>query len=105
VPLEDRDRFGPWASAASRLLDGEMLPEEELTAGVVAMMEFLQYFTDLFEQRRAEPGDDLVSALLAVEEEGDRLSEPELNSIVLLLFIAGHETTMNLIGNGTWALL
>ena len=51
------------------------------------------------------PRDDLVSALLAVEEEGDRLTEEELRSIVLLLFVAGHETTMNLIGNGTVALL
>ncbi len=105
VPLADRDRFGPWASAASRLLDGDFLPEAELMAGMVAMMEFVQYFSDLFEVRRAEPGDDLVSALIAAEEEGDRLSESELNSIVVLLFIAGHETTMNLIGNGTSALL
>ena len=46
-----------------------------------------------------------MSALLAAEDEGDRLSEAELRSIVLLLFVAGHETTMNLIGNGMWALL
>ena len=55
--------------------------------------------------RRAEPQDDLVSGLLAVEEAGDVLTEEELRSIVLLLFLAGHETTMNLIGNGLFALM
>ncbi len=68
-------------------------------------MNLLNYFNFLFEERRAAPRDDLVSALLAAEEAGDTLSEVELRSIVLLLFVAGFETTMNLIGNGTWALL
>ena len=105
VPLDDRHRFGTWASDASRLLDGDVLSEAETMAGFMAMMEFINYFNHLFDERRANPGDDLVSALLAVESEGERLSEAELRSIVLLLFIAGHETTMNLIGNGTSALL
>jgi cytochrome P450 len=68
-------------------------------------MQIVGYLNELFAERRATPRDDLVSALLAVEEEGDRLTETELLSIVLLLFVAGHETTMNLIGNGTVALL
>jgi cytochrome P450 len=63
------------------------------------------YFDALFEERRRQPQDDLVSGLVAAEEEGDRLSADELRSITVLLFIAGHETTMNLIGNGTYALL
>jgi cytochrome P450 len=105
VPLDDRHRFGSWASDASRLLDGDVLTETEMMAGFMAMMEFINYFNHLFDERRANPRDDLVSALLAVESEGERLSEPELRSIVVLLFIAGHETTMNLIGNGTSALL
>ena len=64
-------------------------------------MSFINYFNTLFEERRRRaPQDDLVSGLLAVHEEGDRLSEEELRSIVMLLFLAGHETTMNLIGNG-----
>lgn len=104
VPLADRDRFAGWSSDASRLLDGDI---DEATAmqGLVAAMNFINYFNDLFEERRVSPGDDLISGLLAVEEEGDRLTEQELRSIVLLLFIAGHETTMNLIGNGLFALL
>ena len=63
------------------------------------------YFDQLFEERRRSPQDDLVSGLVAAEEEGDRLSADELRAITVLLFIAGHETTMNLIGNGTYALL
>ena len=73
--------------------------------GLTAALNFAAYFQELFVVRRAQPGDDLVSGLLAAEEAGDRLSEDELLSMVILLFIAGHETTMNLIGNGTFALL
>lgn len=105
VPVEDRHLFGPWSSDASRLLDGFGISEEEVFAAVSGAMNVINYFNDLFEQRRKAPGDDLVSALLAVEEEGDRLTEDELRSMVVLLFIAGHETTMNLIGNGMYALL
>ncbi|HVN52131.1 MAG TPA: cytochrome P450 [Acidimicrobiales bacterium] len=104
VPLDDRDQFAGWSSDASRLLDGVMTPDE-LQAGVLASMNFFAYFNELFDERRRDPGDDLISALLAAEEAGDRLSPEELSSIVVLLFIAGHETTMNLIGNGTYALL
>ena len=104
VPLDDRHRFAAWSSDASRLLDGE-IEGDVLERGIVAAMNFISYFDGLFEERRKAPRDDLVSALLAAEDEGDRLSEAELRSIVLLLFVAGHETTMNLIGNGMWALL
>lgn len=104
VPLADREHFSGWSSDASRLLDND-LDEAAVTAGVIAAMGFAQYFADLFEVRRKDPRDDLVSGLLAAEEEGDRLTIEELHSIVILLFIAGHETTMNLIGNGTNALL
>jgi cytochrome P450 len=105
VPLADRDQFGPWAADASRVLDAETLSEAELERSLFGVMNLLNYFNFLFEERRAAPGDDLVSALLAAEEAGDTLSDVELRSIVLLLFVAGFETTMNLIGNGTWALL
>ena len=104
VPVEDRDRFAPWSSAASRLLDLNISREEEM-AGSVAFLQLLNYFNQLFDERRAEPRDDLVSALLAAEEAGDRLGEEELRAITILLFVAGHETTMNLIGNGLYALL
>ena len=104
VPLADRSQFAGWSSDASRLLDGFMTPDE-LQAGLMAAMSFFAYFNTLFDERRQQPGDDLISALLAAEEAGDRLAPEELSSIVVLLFIAGHETTMNLIGNGTLALL
>ena len=104
VPVEDRHLFEGWSSDATRLLDGD-IDEETMQRGIVAAMYFINYFNSLFEQRRAEPRDDLVSGLLAVEESGDVLTEEELRSIVLLLFLAGHETTMNLIGNGLFALM
>jgi cytochrome P450 len=104
VPVEDQHLFGPWSSDASRMLDGD-LDDATLNAGLTAVMHIVGYLNELFAERRASPRDDLVSALIAVEEEGDRLTETELLSIVLLLFVAGHETTMNLIGNGTVALM
>jgi cytochrome P450 len=104
VPLDDRPQFAGWSSDASRLLDDDLSPEA-LNRGVDAAINFAAYFDGLFSERRRAPRDDLVSALLAAEEQGDRLTEDELRSIVVLLFIAGHETTMNLIGNGTYALL
>ena len=105
VPVEDRHLFGPWSSDATRLLDGFSITPEEAMAAAAGALNVVQYFAGVFEERRKRPGDDLVSALLEVEEEGERLTEAELHSMVVLLFIAGHETTMNLIGNGTYALL
>jgi len=104
VPVEDRHLFEGGSSDATRLLDGD-IDEETFQRGVLAAMYFINYFNTLFEARRAEPQDDLVSGLIAVEESGDVLTEEELRSIVLLLFVAGHETTMNLIGNGLFALM
>ncbi len=104
VPAEDRHLFGPWSSDASRMLDGD-LDDATIQRGVMAFMQLVNYLNGIFEERRASPRDDLLSALLAAEEEGDRLSEEELRSTVVLLFVAGHETTMNLIGNGTVAML
>ncbi|MGA1682615.1 MAG: cytochrome P450, partial [Ilumatobacteraceae bacterium] len=70
-----------------------------------AFAELIPYLIDVVESRRRSPGDDLLSALLAVEDQGDTLSMPELMSFVVLLYIAGHETTVNLIGNSVNALL
>ena len=114
VPPEDRDKFKAWSADASRLLDG-YLDKAAMDKGMVAGMYLFQYFTDLVEARRAEPRDDLLSALLAAEgpsgplsgelAAGDKLTHAELLSTATLLFIAGFETTMNLVGNGTLALL
>ena len=104
VPAADRDQFKAWASDASRLLDG-YLDTESRMAGMVAGMHLFQYFNDLVDERRRQPHDDLLSALIAVEEDGERLTQAELLSTVTLLFVAGFETTMNLVGNGMLALL
>ena len=64
-----------------------------------------RFFKRLLDRKRAHPGDDLTSALIEAEEEGDRLTPEELMGTVFLLLFAGHETTVNLIGNGTLALL
>jgi cytochrome P450 len=101
VPPDDRDRFRTWTAAAITPDFGPGAEErfaERMTA-------FVAYLADLFERRRAEPRDDLVSALLQTEEAGDTLTEEELFSMVVLLIIAGHETTVSLIANGTLVLL
>lgn len=96
VPVEERERFRDWTQAF-------LGSDRDRT--VVAAMEFMMYFNELFEERRADPRDDLISALVQVEEAGEQLSNEELISMVLLLLVAGHETTVNLIGNGMLALL
>jgi cytochrome P450 PksS len=101
VPAEDRGRFRTWSDA---VIAGEPAADRLERLGVL-MDEFTDYLRGLFEQRRASPGPDLISGLLAAEEQGDRLSERELFGMVFLLLIAGHETTVNLIGNGMLALL
>ena len=104
VPVEDRDQFRPWSSAASRLLDGDLEPAV-MNEGLIAVMQIINCLNQQVEHRRRQPGDDLISALVAAEEAGDRLTHEELLATLTLLFIAGHETTMNLIGNGVYALV
>lgn len=76
--------------------------QEEIVA---ASDQVVEHVLDAIEWKRAHPGDDLLSALLVAEADGDRLSPEELLDQVILLYVAGHETTVNLIGNGTYALL
>jgi cytochrome P450 len=107
VPPFERDLFRQLSSDASRLLDGGALDAESQQRGVVAGMQLFQYFTDLVEERRATAAErsDLLSAMIAAEEAGDRLTHQELITTATLLFVAGHETTTNLIGNAVLALL
>ena len=98
VPAADRDRFRAWSRAV-------LSPAADPTAAQEAGLAFAGYIDDLAAQRRAEPQEDLLSRLLAAEDEGDKLDRAELLGMVLLLLIAGHETTVNLIGNGVLALL
>ncbi|MFL6206408.1 MAG: cytochrome P450 [Acidimicrobiales bacterium] len=104
IPAEDQHLFGPWSSDASRMLDGD-LDEETIQRGLISFMSLVNYLNGVFEERRANPRDDLLTRLLVAEEEGETLSDEELRTTVVLLFVAGHETTTNLIGNGTVALL
>ncbi len=101
VPPEDRNKFRHWSDA---LLSGEPTPER-MQRIIPDMVEFNAYLAALFAERRARPADDLISALVQVEEAGDQLTQIELFSMMFLLLIAGHETTVNLIGNGMLALL
>ena len=78
---------------------------DDLDAAEAAIMQLIPYLVAIIDARRSTPGDDLLSGLLAVEDEGDTLSPAELIAFVVLLYVAGHETTVNLIGNGTLALL
>lgn len=103
VPVEDRDQLKGWSSTLARTLDPVVTPEI-LAAGDEATLAFIDYFSSLVAKRRQDPQDDLLSGLIAAEEQGDRLSEDELLATAILLFGAGHETTMNLIGNGLLAL-
>lgn len=104
LPLEDHRQVRRWAGALTRTLD-PVLSQEDVNEMVDASVEFNTYLADQVRQRRSRPGEDLLTALLAAEESGDRLSPVELLSTVSLLFVAGHETTTNLIGNGFLALL
>ena len=104
VPEADRARFRDWSSAVVRLLD-PVLPEDALARALAARTALRTYIRDLIADHRAHPRDDLLSALIAAEDEGDLLSEEELISMCMLLLLAGHETTVNLIANGTLALL
>lgn len=100
VPVEDRDKFRAWSDM---VVSPTSYAEVEKTAS--AMLDFTAYLRLLFEARQAAPQDDLISALVLTEEAGDKLSEDELFAMVYLLLVAGHETTVNLIGNGVLALL
>ena len=101
IPAEDRDRFRVW----SNTFVSPSLGEDALDVFLEHTQQFLTYLTQLFERRRADPADDLVSALLQAEEQGDSLKENELFSMMILLIIAGHETTVSLIANAVLALL
>ena len=101
IPVEDQSRFREWSS---NVVTPALTPEQQEVAARRAD-EFVAYLDELFAQRRAEPGPDLVSALVRAEVEGDHLTENELYGMVVLLIVAGHETTVSLITNAVHALL
>ena len=101
IPTEDREHFKAWSNA---FISPAMTEEQQAKAGQL-LTEFVEYLRELFKKRRITPRDDLVTALLQAEESGERLSEEELFSTMVLLIVAGHETTVNLIGNALLSLL
>jgi len=104
IPQEDHAMIRSGARGSGRLLDPVPLSRAEIDAANADNLASAEYFQALFELRRRQPGDDLTSQLVQAEEEGSRLSNEELTANVMLLFGAGHETTVNLIGNGLLAL-
>ena len=104
VPLDDRDQFEEWGHVAAAGLDLQ-LDTSAMERSAEAMLAVAKYLGGLIEDHRREPRDDILSSLIAAREEGDRLSERELVATCVLLLVAGFETTVNLIGNGTLALL
>ena len=104
MPEDDSESVRDWSHTLVQVLE-PMLAPEELVKVMIASENLRGRVTEVIEEKRKKPADDLLSALIAVEEQGDRLSEEELLDQVMLLYIAGHETTVNLIGNGMLALL
>jgi cytochrome P450 len=101
VPDRERHKFHRWSNAIVSTVPGRW----QMLKVIPSLIALLRYIRRLVRTRRAAPRDDLVSALVEVHEAGDRLSEDELLAMVSLLLIAGHETTVNLIGNGMLALM
>jgi cytochrome P450 len=98
VPVADQDDFRAWSAT---IVSNTVTPEV-FHADATAMV---RYFVALLPAKRHEPADDLLSALISARDDGDQLNENELLSMAFLLLVAGHETTVNLIGNGMLALL
>jgi cytochrome P450 len=104
MPTDRADELRGWSQALTAGLE-PAATMDDLDDAEAAVLQLVPYLVEIIEERRAAPGDDLLSGLLAVEDDGDTLSPEELISFVVLLYVAGHETTVNLIGNGMLALL
>jgi cytochrome P450 len=104
IPEEHREAFYKSSREGGRLLEPVPLSKAEIAEGNAGNAVSKAYFQHLFELRRRRPGDDLTTQLLQAEEDGAKLSHDELTANIILLFGAGHETTVNLIGNGLLAL-
>ena len=104
IPAEDRQEFVKGTRISGRLIDPSPMTAEELDQANRSTSESQAYFTALCDSRRREPRDDLVTALVQSETEHGKLTRDELTSNIALLFAAGHETTVNLLGNALLAM-
>ena len=104
MPTDRADELRDWSQVLTQGLEPTSIVAD-FEASDAVIMQLVPFLIEVIEDRRRHPGDDLLSALLAVEDDGDTLSHEELISFVILLYVAGHETTVNLIGNGMLALL
>jgi cytochrome P450 len=104
LPDEDAPRVRTWIAAVARMLD-PVIDDEEHARCNVLMNEMYDYLDTQIEAKRRAPADDVLTALVQAEEDGDRLTGDELVGQVVTLYVAGHEPTMSLIGNGLLALL
>ncbi|MFI9450682.1 cytochrome P450 [Amycolatopsis sp. NPDC052450] len=98
VPPENREVFRAWTNT---LVGANHTPDEVATASAAVA----RFTEDLIDAKLADPGDDMFSALVLATEEGDRLSKDELVAMVFLLVVAGHDTTLSMLGNGVYTLL
>ncbi|MBT2507557.1 cytochrome P450 [Streptomyces sp. ISL-98] len=103
IPEPDRELLRPWSADICGMYELNP-PEETARRAVRASVEFSAYLRELIAVRRKDPADDLISALIAAYDEGDRLSEQEMISTCVLLLNAGHEATVNTTANGWWTL-
>ncbi len=103
MPTERSSELRDWSQVLTQALEASAT-DEDLAAAADAVEQLVGFLVPVIEHRRSHLGDDVLSALIIAEESGDRLTLPELISTVVLLYVAGHETTVNLIGNGALAL-
>lgn len=104
MPTERGEELREWSQIITATLE-PTTGVEELEKGQEAIAKMRPYLEEIIQHRRRNMGDDMLSSLIAVEEQGEKLNNDELMSFVILLYIAGHETTVNLIGNSVHALL
>jgi cytochrome P450 len=105
VPTADRDQFKRWTYEIFAIFSSGRAVEETTKIGKQSLIEARDYLRDLIAERRRQPQDDLISQLIAAEEQGQRLTGEEMLANCVTLYVAGHETTTGLIGNGVVALL
>ena len=102
VPEADRDDVRRWSE---NLLSSQRAAAEQQEETLRNLRAFIAYLRELFAEKRGKPQDDLITAMVQAEEDGDKLDEDELLSMVFILIVAGHITTVNLIASGVYALL